>query len=65
VVSAEIAFAVRNSSIVVRRNWPFIKNSKGMGFSDSRRLFTRVERAYRLRASSKSGPEISSIFVLI
>jgi hypothetical protein len=51
VVSAEMAFAVRNSSIVVRRNWPFMRNSKGMGFSDSRRLLTRVERAYRRRAT--------------
>lgn len=50
VVSAEIALAVRNSSMVVRRNWPLIKNSKGMGFSDSSRLLTRVERAYRFSA---------------
>lgn len=61
VVSAEIAFAVRNSSIEVRRNWPFIKNSKGIGFSDSSKLLTSVESAYRLRPIDKSVPRFFSV----
>jgi hypothetical protein len=31
VVSEERPFDVRYSSIVVRRNWPLIKKSKGIG----------------------------------
>ena len=44
-VSAETPFAVRYSSIEVRRNLPLMRNSKGMGLSFSRRALTRVERA--------------------
>ena len=44
-------FAVRYSSKVVRRNVPFIRNSKGMGFSDCKRALTSVERAYRRRSN--------------
>jgi hypothetical protein len=45
VVSDEMPFDVRYSSIEVRRNVPLMRNSKGMGFSVSRRVLTRVERA--------------------
>ena len=45
VVSADMPFAVRYSSKEVRRNEPLIKNSNGIGFSDCRRVLTRVERA--------------------
>ena len=54
VFSAEIPFAVRNSSKEVRRNVPLIRNSNGMGFSDCNKVFTRVERAYRRRSGEKS-----------
>lgn len=45
VVSAEMPLAVRYSSIEVRRKVPLMRNSKGMGFSDWRRVLTSVERA--------------------
>ena len=45
VVSEEIPFEVRYSSIEVRRKVPLTRNSKGMGFSVWRRVLTRVERA--------------------
>lgn len=50
VVSADMPFAVRYWSKVVRRNVPLMRNSKGMGFSDCKRALTRVERAYRRRS---------------
>jgi hypothetical protein len=43
--SAEMPFAVRYSSIEVRRKAPFIINSNGIGFSVLRRVFTRTESA--------------------
>jgi hypothetical protein len=43
--SAEMPFCVRNWSREVRRNWPLMRNSKGMGDEASRRVFVRVERA--------------------
>lgn len=45
VVSEDMPFAVRYSSKDVRRNIPLIRNSKGMGFSDCKRVLTSVERA--------------------
>ncbi len=45
VVSDDMPFAVRYSSKDVRRKVPLIKNSNGIGFSDCRRVLTRVERA--------------------
>lgn len=45
VVSEDMPFAVRYSSNEFRRNVPLIRNSKGMGFSDCRRVLTSVERA--------------------
>lgn len=50
VVSADMPFAVRYSSSDVRRNVPLIRNSKGIGFSDCRRVLTSVDRAYRRRS---------------
>lgn len=45
VVSADIPLVVRYSSIEVRRNDPFIRNSNGIGLSLPNRLLTNVERA--------------------
>jgi len=45
VVSAEMPFSVRKSSMEVRRNWPLMRNSKGIGVGESRRVLQRVERA--------------------
>lgn len=45
VVSAEIPFEVRYSSIEVRRKAPLMRNSRGIGFGDCRRVLTSVERA--------------------
>ena len=70
VVSADIPFAVRYSSIEVRRYEPLIRNSRGTGRSVSKRLFTRVESAYRLRdvgtniGPVESGRERSASFVV-
>lgn len=46
VVSEDIPFAVKYSSIEVRRKVPLIRNSNGTGFSFPRRLFTNVDSAY-------------------
>ena len=43
--SAERPLAERYSSIEVRRNVPLMRNSKGIGLGDCRRVFTRVESA--------------------
>ena len=53
VFSADIPFAVRNSSKEVRRKVPLIRNSNGMGLSDCNKAFTRVERAYRRRSGER------------
>ena len=53
VFSADIPFAVRNSSKEVRRKVPLIRNSNGMGFCDCNKVFTRVERAYRRRSGER------------
>ncbi len=45
VVSADMPFSVRYSSIVDLRNEPLMMNSKGTGLGDSSIVFTRVERA--------------------
>lgn len=45
IVSAEMPLTVRYSSMDVRRYLPLIRNSKGIGFSVSRRALTRVESA--------------------
>lgn len=45
VVSDEIPFAVRYSSMEVLRKVPLMRNSNGIGFSDWSRVLTRVERA--------------------
>ena len=50
VVSAEIPCAVKKSSIVVRRNWPFIRNWRGTRSSEVLRLFTSSERPARRTA---------------
>src|ERR1700753_2384688 len=42
VTSDEIPFAVRKSSIDVRKKRPFIRNSNGIGLSVSKRLLTKV-----------------------
>lgn len=49
VVSAEMPFAVKYSSIDVRRKVPLIRNSNGIGLSFPRRLFTSVDSAYLRR----------------
>lgn len=60
VVSAEIPFAVRYSSRLVRRYVPLTRNSKGVGFSDCNSVFTRVERAYRRKfVGTRMGPVLS------
>ena len=51
VVSDDIPLAVRYSSIEVRRKVPFMRNSKGTGFSFSSRALTSVERAYRRKSN--------------
>ena len=51
VVSEDMPFAVRYSSKEVRRNVPLIRNSKGMGFSDCKRVLTSVESAKRRKSA--------------
>ncbi len=64
VVSADMPFAVRYSSREVRRKVPFIKNSKGIGFSYCRRVLTRVERAYRRRSGDLSAEKLARLILL-
>ncbi len=45
VVSAEIPFVVRYSSMEVRRKEPLMRNSKGIGRSDLSSVLTKVDRA--------------------
>ena len=60
VVSAEMPFAVRYSSRLVRRYAPLTRNSKGVGFSDCSNPFTRVDRAYRRKfVGTRMGPVLS------
>lgn len=46
VVSADMPFAVRYSSIEVRRYVPFTRNSSGIGLSLPSKLLTKVDSAY-------------------